>query len=134
MTRLGMESVPSFISEYESNLYLSITKNKKHHLLMYCSLYRRGLTLTLESFLLCIKIPIKKWPAISEALNGAATLAPGRGGRKRGGGKRGWGGLLVKSMESRLRLLTSRRPPLGSPARLSQTVNFQPYRLTPTND
>ena len=56
---------------------------------MYCSLYRRGLTLTLESFLLCIKIPIKKWPAISEALNGAATLAPGRGRRKRGGGREG---------------------------------------------
>ena len=89
MTRLGMESVPSFISEYESNLYLSITKNKKYDLLMYCSLYRRGLTLTLESFLLCIKIPIKKWPAISEALNGAATLAPGRGRRKRGGGREG---------------------------------------------
>ena len=93
MTRLGMESVPSFISEYESNLYLSITKNKKHDLLMYCSLYRRGLTLTLESFLLCIKIPIKKWPAISEALNGAATLAPGRGGggEREGGEERvGW--------------------------------------------
>ena len=29
MTRLGMESVPSFISEYESNLYLSITKKKQ---------------------------------------------------------------------------------------------------------
>ena len=51
-----------------------------------------------------------------------------------GEGKRGWGGLLVKSMESRLRLLTSRRPLLSSPARLSQTVDFQPYRLTPTND
>ena len=81
MTRLGMESVPSFISEYESNLYLSITKkNKKHDLLMYCSLYRRGLTLTLESFLLCIKIPIKKWPAITEALDAAYTLVRGGGG------------------------------------------------------
>ena len=103
MTRLGMESVPSFISEYESNLYLSITKkNKKHDLLMYCSLYRRGLTLTLESFLLCIKIPIKKWPAITEALDAAYTLVRGGGERR----KRGWGGLLVKSMESRLKLLT----------------------------
>ena len=46
-----------------------LQKNKKHDLLMYCSLYRRGLTLTLESFLLCIKIPIKKWPAITEALD-----------------------------------------------------------------
>ena len=99
-----MESVPSFISEYESNLYLSITKkNKKHDLLMYCSLYRRGLTLTLESFLLCIKIPIKKWPAITEALDAAYTLVRGGGGERR---KRGWGGLLVKSMESRLKLLT----------------------------
>ena len=82
MTRLGMESVPSFISEYESNLYLSITKkNKKHDLLMYCSLYRRGLTLTLESFL-CIKIPIKKWPAITEALDAAYTLVRGGGKKK----------------------------------------------------
>ena len=56
---------------------------------MYCSLYRRGLTLTLESFLLCIKIPIKKWPAISEALNGAATLAPWKGGEKERGGREG---------------------------------------------
>ena len=76
-----MKSVPSFINEYESNLYLSITKKNKHHLLMYCSLYRRGLTLTLESFLLCIKIPIKKCPAtITEALNAAYTLVRGGGG------------------------------------------------------
>ena len=83
MTRLGMKSVPSFINEYESNLYLSITKKNKHHLLMYCSLYRRGLTLTLESFLLCIKIPIKKCPAtITEALNAAYTLVRGGGGKR----------------------------------------------------
>ena len=85
MTRLGMKSVPSFISEYESNLYLLITKNKQHDLLMYCSLYRRGLTLTLESFLLCIKIPIKKWPAITEALDAAYTLVRGGGGKERVG-------------------------------------------------
>ena len=59
-----------------------LQKNDKHHLLMYCSLYRRGLTLTLESFL-CIKIPIKKWPAITEALNAAYTLV--RGGEERVG-------------------------------------------------
>ena len=47
---------------------------------MYCSLYRRGLTLTLKSFLLCIKIPIKKWPAITEALDAAYTLVRGGGG------------------------------------------------------
>ena len=58
------------------------------------------------------------------------TSTGGGGGRKR----RGWGGLLVKSTESRHRLPTSRRPLLSSPARLSQTVNFQLYRLTPTND
>ena len=62
-----------------------LQKNDKHHLLMYCSLYRRGLTLTLESFL-CIKIPIKKWPAITEALNAAYTLVRGGGGGERGGG------------------------------------------------
>ena len=57
---------------------------------MYCSLYRRGLTLTLKSFLLCIKIPIKKWPAITEALDAAYTLVRGGGG---GEGERevGWG-------------------------------------------
>ena len=60
-----------------------LQKNDKHHLLMYCSLYRRGLTLTLESFL-CIKIPIKKWPAITEALNAAYTLVRG-GGEERVG-------------------------------------------------
>ena len=58
-----------------------LQKNNKHHLLMYCSLYRRGLTLTLELFLLCIKIPIKKWPAITEALDAAYTLV--RGGKKK---------------------------------------------------
>ena len=62
------------------------------------------------------------------------TSAGGVGGGGERERKREWGGLLVKSMESRLRLLTSRRPLLSSPARLSQTVNFQLYRLTPTND
>ena len=63
-----------------------LQKNKKHDLLMYCSLYRRGLTLTLESFLLCIKIPIKKGPAITEALNAAYTLVRGGGEEKEEGG------------------------------------------------
>ena len=74
-----------------------LQKNKKHHLLMYCSLYRRGLTLTLESFLLCIKIPIKKWPAITEALDAAYTLVRGGGG---GGGKEGVGGKRERERES----------------------------------
>ena len=60
-----------------------LQKNNKHDLLMYCSLYRRGLTLTLESFLLCIRIPIKKWPAITEALDAAYTLVRGGGGKKK---------------------------------------------------